>query len=194
MRDTSTLETNGPVYALAADNFDDLYVGGQFTSPGTNLLFTDFYGNFQYGDTLNGLVRAIAFSGLDTYVGGSFTNASGLGANFVAKLANGAIHWSPLGNSVNNSVYAMSVRGTDIFVGGQFTQSGALGVNHIARWDTLSQTWANLGSGADNSVNGLATDNNFVYAGGDFLNAGNKPSAHFGRWGQVKTFLPLILK
>ncbi len=182
--------TDGPVYTLVSDGAGGLYIGGFFLSPRTNLVSTDFYNWNGAGEALNNTVRAIALQGNDVFAAGDFTNASGSGANHIARLINGAPKWTVLGNSLNDGVISLAWQGSTLVAGGLFTQSGALGVNHVARWDGVN--WLALGAGVDGPAWAVATDPNFIYTGGAFFNAGGKPAAYFDRWGQYKTFEPVI--
>ncbi|MEK9138399.1 MAG: hypothetical protein AAB393_14840, partial [Bacteroidota bacterium] len=120
------------------DNWDE-----QFNLPGTN----DW-------------VRAIAVSGNDIYVGGSFTTVEKIVANRIAKW-NGT-SWSALGDGLNNTVYTLAVSGSDIYVGGSFTTAGGTTANRIAKWNGTS--WSALGSGTSDDVHAIAISGNDVYA------------------------------
>ena len=188
----------------------DVYVGGYFESiaqGATRLGAADYIakwdgmqwsalGSNGAGDgALNAEVLAIAVSGADVYVGGSFTDVNDNGvvltaADYIAKW-DGA-NWSALGSNgagdgaLNSEVYAFAVNGTDLYVGGYFdnvNNSGTIlaAADQIARWDGTN--WHPLsgdGSG-DGSLNGevdalvINGDGN-LYVGGTFYdvnNAGN---------------------
>lgn len=127
------------------------------------------------------MVNAVAVSGSNVYVGGSFTRAGSVNATNIAKW-NGS-NWSALGGGVNNQVYVIAVRGTDVYAGGKFTAAGGIDVNFIAKWDGSS--WSALGSGWNNGVSGyvyaLATRAEGpveVYVGGNFSDvSGDFPAA-----------------
>jgi hypothetical protein len=82
------------------------------------------------GELYPGQVNAIAVSGSDLYVGGTFTNAAGIAtADYIAKWSGSA--WSALGSNgagdgaINLYTYglkvdAIAVSGTDVYVGGTF--------------------------------------------------------------------------
>ncbi|MCB9298216.1 MAG: hypothetical protein H6559_34635 [Lewinellaceae bacterium] len=97
------------------------------------------------GSGLNLTVFAIAISGSDVYVGGSFTSAGGNpNANYVARWDGNA--WNALGSGLNATVYALAVSGSDVYVGGDFDNAGSNpGADRIARWD--GSAWHALGSG-----------------------------------------------
>lgn len=117
-------------------------------------------------DTLNNAVRAIAISGTDLYIGGSFTYIDEKKVNYVAKW-NGTT-WSALGPGVNNVVYSIAVSGNDVYVGGDFSEAGGVPAAFIAKWNGFS--WSSLGAAAGfgNRVNAIAIIGTDVYAGGAF--------------------------
>jgi hypothetical protein len=129
---------------------------------------------------VDGSVFAIAVSGSNVYVGGSFALAGGVAANNIAEWNGTMGTWSALGSGVNGDVNAIAVVGSDIYVGGSFTEAGGVMANNIAVWD--GQNWSALGSGVNGSVLALAAAQDGVYVGGEFTQAGGKPSYHFARW------------
>ena len=73
---------------------------------------------------INNPVYAIAVSGADVYVGGSFFSAGSVsGADRIARW-DGA-QWHALGGGINSgAVYAIAISGADVYVGGRFTDAG----------------------------------------------------------------------
>ena len=69
-----------------------------------------------------GNINAMAVSGSDLYVGGTFTVAGGSNILNVAHWDGRS--WSPLGTGISNTanpyVYSVAVNGTDVYVGGAF--------------------------------------------------------------------------
>jgi hypothetical protein len=132
-------------------------------------------------------VDALAVSGSDLYVGGTFKNAGGdPRADFVAKWNGDA--WSGLGSNgsgdgaIHGEVYALAVSGSDLYVGGEFTDvAGIAAADNVAMWN--GTTWFALGSngsgnGALNDyVTVLAASGTTVYVGGNFLVAAGIPEA-----------------
>ena len=136
---------------------------------------------------LKGIVYAIAVSGTDVYVGGSFENADSLpAADYIAKWD--GVNWSALGadslgnGSLKNTVYALAVSGTDLYAGGQFSDvwngGGSLdAADYIAKWN--GSVWSALGGngaggGSINSfVYAIAVNGTDVYAGGAFTDVNN---------------------
>jgi hypothetical protein len=89
------------VSALAVSG-SDLYVGGAFTTAGTNRAMNvakwDGSAWSALGSGVGGTVRALAVSGTNLYAGGEFTTAGGSSAQYVAKWDGSA--WSALGSGV----------------------------------------------------------------------------------------------
>ncbi len=141
---------------------------------------------------LSGDVYAIAVSGSNVYVGGSFTTVGGISANNIARWDGN--QWYTLGggpqNGVSGPVLAITVAGSDLYVGGAFGMAGGAPANNIARWN--GSTWFPLANGANigtnNSVATVAVSGSNVYAGGDFTTAGGVSASHVARWDGSKWF------
>ena len=192
----SSNELNSFVFALAVSG-SDLYVGGDFIQaggvPANNVARWNGSswvslgtGSGNGGNGVSGNVNALTVSGSDLYVGGSFSQATGVPANNVA-CWNGS-SWASLstgsGNGVNNVVDALAVSGSDLYVGGSFTQAGGIPANYIARWNGSS--WASLGAESGNGVRGgviaLAVSGSDLYVGGLFTEAGGLAANRVVRW------------
>ncbi|MDW8233695.1 MAG: hypothetical protein RMJ54_13030, partial [Roseiflexaceae bacterium] len=137
-------------------------------------------------------VLAIAVSGNNVYIGGSFTDAGGVPeADYIARW-DGA-RWHALGSGLNGSVTAIAISGNNVFVGGTFLNAGGVPeADYVARWD--GSQWHALGSSGGNGplelpplnplypnppVSAIAVSGNNVYIGGTFLNAGGVPEADY---------------
>jgi len=189
------------VEALAVDASGNLYVGGAFwevyngsTTPLPTAAYiakwdgTDWSAlgdNGSGGPALNDYVNAIAVSGSDVYVGGSFTNAGGLSAaDHIAKW-NGST-WSALGDDgsgegplADGTVLALAVGGSTLYAGGFFGtvyDSGALvnSANYLAQWDGSHWTGVGGTSSGSSSLGGpvwaLKYYRGVLGVGGDFVN------------------------
>ena len=171
------------VYAIAVSENNEIDVGGM-TYPQSLLKITESgdqinYDEIEISDYYSpARVYAIAVSGQNVYVGGTFNSVEGTAADNIA-VWNGT-NWSALELGVDGRVQAISASGTDVYVGGEFTAAGGSAASNIAKWD--GATWSPLGSGLNGLVRSLAWSPAGVYAGGDFFLAGGKPSHHFGRW------------
>ena len=181
---------NAGVTTIAIDSAGRVYVGGYFTQaggvsanrvasfdPATNT-WSALGTGAQNG--VNSFVNALAIDGSGkVYVGGEFTQAGGVSANYVARFDPLTNTWSSLGtgaqNGVNGSVYSLVVDVSGrVYVGGGFTQAGGIISYRVARFDPLTNLWSVLGSGSQNGVNGgvsaLAIDaQGRVYVGGSFF-------------------------
>ena len=176
---------------------DAVYATGSFTNvndppfifPVNHIAMWDGFNWYPVGSgvNLNGAINALAVSGNNVYVGGTFTNASGVTANRVAVWNGG--NWASLGtgtgNGVNGTVFAIAINGSDVYVGGSFMNAGTTVVRGIARWDGAS--WSGLGSGATGpstaEVRALAFDGNgMLYAAGRFTNISGINANAIARW------------
>ncbi|MDR3668949.1 MAG: T9SS type A sorting domain-containing protein [Ignavibacteriaceae bacterium] len=199
---------NGVNYDVAAISISgtDVYVGGSFTLLGdgttsaNNIVkwnsATCTWSTLTSGASngVNNIVYAIAVSGTDVYVGGSFTflGDGSTSAKGIAKW-NGST-WSTLpsgaSNGVNSVVQAISISGSDVYVGGSFTLlgDGTTSAKNIAKWNTTTSTWSTLTSGASNGVNNtvqaIAVSGSDVYVGGQFtlLGDGSTSAKRIAKW------------
>ncbi len=192
---------NGEINAIAVAPSGLVYLGGHFTAcddaPASMIVaFKPQTGRFQAlgrgaGNGVNSTVYALAVSGSDLYVAGSFTQAGDQPANSIARW-NGS-SWSSLGTGLvpgaNSYINALAVSGGDLYVGGRFTQIGGQPANNIARWN--GGTWSPLGTATVNgvardgglaSVNSLAISGSDLYVGGAFTEAGGQPANRIARW------------
>ncbi len=130
---------------------------------------------------LNGDVSAIAVSGNNVYVGGSFTDAGGNSdADYIATW-NG-ISWGSLGHGLNGAVYAIAISGSDVYAGGQFTDAGDdANADYVAKWNGSS--WSALDTGLNGGVAAIAISGSDVYVEGWFTDAGGDGNAdRIAKW------------
>ncbi len=202
---TGGLGIIGTVYALAASG-TDLYVGGDFTLAGN--LAVNYIAKLNTltntwsalgtggGNGVNYIVRALALSGNDLYVGGDFGAANIGGAQVsalrVAKYNTLTGAWSALGTSGGNGVgdsnspsdilNALATMGNDLYVAGKFTivNSGGptVSVNHIAKYNA-SSGWGPVGTGGGNGVDALV-NYSLLANGNDFYLGGSFGTANIG--------------
>ena len=204
---------NNWVQALAIDG-TNVDVGGWFTDAG-GVATADYVSQWN-GSSWSGLgsdgsgggaiapspeapapvVFALAVSGTDLFVGGSFIDVAGISeADVIAKWSGGA--WSNLGSNGTNdgaifgpaAVYALAVSGADLYVGGSFTNAPGIGVagDNIAKWNGSSWSpvgWNSLGDGAiTHNVHALTVAGTDLYVGGEFYDAAGIATAdRIARW------------
>lgn len=170
--------TNGAVFCMYNDSnaiHDFLYVGGGFHTSGNDTLNNCGYWN----DTTfhhmgmndwgtNDSVHCLTQFNNHLYAGGSFTQAGGILANYIARWdGNG---WQPVGNGFNSPVYTLTVYNNQLYAGGAFTSSGSTTTNHIAYWN--GSQWMQVAGGLNDAVKTMCVGNSSLYIGGDFTNAG----------------------
>jgi hypothetical protein len=191
----------GFVYALAVVG-NEVVVGGAFSSAGgvsANCVArfntqTNTWSALGTGSSngVNNTVLALAVVGNEVFVGGFFTSAGGVSANYVARFNTQTNTWSALGTGSSNGVSgggvaALAVVGNEVFVGGRFTSAGGVSANRVARFNTQTNTWSTLGTGIiSNGVNGevsaLAVVGNEVFVGGRFTSAGGVSANNVARF------------
>jgi hypothetical protein len=181
------------VYALAALG-SNVYAGGSFGMAGNSpASFIAKWNGSAWSALGSGMagaypayppyVVAMAASGSDVYVGGSFLlTAGGIAATNIAKWNGNA--WSALGAGIGGAYYpnvrALAVSGSNVYAGGYFDTAGGSPANCIAKWD--GSTWSALGSGLQNGVYALAVSGGDLYAGGAFTNAGGSQISWIAKW------------
>lgn len=129
----------------------------------------------QYWSDMAGGMNDWVFSSVvyqgELIVGGKFTSAGGVNANYIAKWDGSG--WSPLGTGMNGKVNALTVYNGFLVAGGEFTMAGGLEVNFIAQWDGTS--WSDELGGVGSTVAALTVYGNDLIVGGYFLEADNLP-------------------
>lgn len=149
----------------------------RFNSRMHDLIFADGDENWDSSFAalgLNGIVRAIAVSGDDVYIGGDFTMLGGMTVNHIARWNSITKTWSAMGGGVHGfgttTIYAIATVGNLVYVGGAFAWAGdppAPGTNPatrgIAVWNGSS--WAPLGYGVGHGPHAIAVNGSDVYVG-----------------------------
>jgi len=202
----------GGSFVKVLTSFDDgtgpaLYAGGQFTTAGGLeagqiarwdgqewSALTGPSGNGVDGFGPDALAIFDDGGGADLYVGGWFTSAGGLTANYIARWD--GTEWStldyPTGTGMGGPVSALATfddsAGHGLIAGGFFQLAGGVTANRIAKWDGSS--WSPLatpsGNGTNGSVEDLAVlncgDSPALYAGGGFTTAGGLAANRIAKW------------
>ncbi len=166
---------NEMVTTLAVQN-GYLYAGGAFTDAGGDAT-ADNVAVFN-GYAWHGLAGAGALDGAISnavmalqvlpngrvYIGGAFTNVTGLGAkgNRVAYWDPALQSWNALGgpgamdNAIGATVFSLAVSGSRVYVAGSFDNAGGVPqADRVAMWDGAA--WRSLGAsanGTDGAVDG----------------------------------------
>ena len=109
-------------------------------------------------------------------VGGTFDNAAGMDADFVAEYKDGG--WAT--RSVNGTVFAVETIGNDTYVGGDFRAADGSVVKNIVRWDGTS--WHPLQQGVDGIVRAILRVGSDLYVGGEFTDASGVEVNGVARW------------
>jgi hypothetical protein len=160
--------TNGPVYAIEAQDTAHVYAGGRFDTAGTikanNIAKWNSIGWDSLGSGTNGTIKVLLSFHGKLYAGGSFTMAGGLVANNIA-VWDGST-WAALGTGTNGPVYAFTIFNGNLYAGGAFTMAGGHIVNNVAKWDGTN--WSALSGGRNGDVYALASYKGDLYAGGKF--------------------------
>lgn len=167
---------NGTVMAAVPDGSGGWFIGGQFTSVGTDLranlahVLAD-HSVSPWNPGASAIVRTMLLSSGVLYVGGDFLTLGGSGRNRIGAIdaASGAItSWNP---NANGSVRALAAGPSALYVGGQFTTIGGQARNRIAALDTgtgaADPAW---NPNANSLVLALAYEptGNRLYVGGQF--------------------------
>jgi hypothetical protein len=173
---------------------NQLYAGGLFTAAGDgivnsigrwdgtnwNPLGNGVTGSFFTGGSV--IVRGMAMIGTNLYAGGSFTNASGVIVNNIARWDGS--NWWALGSGVDSTIRALMVaNGTNLYAGGQFTNAGGIPSRGASMWDGTAWHSLNGGLSGSGTVNAFAYDGvSTIYAGGIFTTAGGVSATNIAKW------------
>ncbi len=145
-----------------------LVVGGEFTSPASNVAVWNGTSWQTLGTGLNGVVYGLTIFNSQLIAVGAF---SGTGNNVSSW--NGSV-WSGLGLGTNDTVYSATVYASALRIGGKFTTAGGLNCNRVAGWNGTQ--WFQMGTplnGTNNTVYALTTFGSDLIIGGEFTAAGN---------------------
>jgi hypothetical protein len=184
---------NGSVYSIVI-NDSDVYIGGNFSSAGgvtvNNIvdynISTKTWNPLGSGTNgVNNAINAMVYFGGYLYVGGSFTNAGGSSANYIARWDGSA--WHSLGtptNGVGSTVYALAISGNSLYVGGGFSTAGGNKAHYLASWNGTS--WDSVGTSATDIagtyVYSILPAGNSLYIGGAFTTAGTITVNNIAMW------------
>ena len=181
---------NDTLQAIAVSG-QRVFVGGNLTAAGnTRANFVAGYDGTRWYALNKGIsgapgstfIWALAADASNVYAGGSFTNADGSGARYIARWDGSS--WSPLGSGTAGVVSVIKIIGSNTYVGGYFTTAGGVTVNGIARWDGAN--WYALGGGVAGGsqpyVAAIESDGTNLYVGGTFTSAGGVNATNIAQW------------
>ncbi|WP_419211069.1 PQQ-dependent sugar dehydrogenase [Maribacter sp. X9] len=196
---TGITGTNNEIRAIAFDENNTLYIGGNFDTAGGNsaarIAQWDGVNWSALGPGTSGFVQAIEANADYIYAGGNFTVSGSQTVNRIARYNRSTKLWEMLGNGLSGNVNSLKANGEYLYVAGTFETASDDGntnkiVNNIARWST-DEGWQALGPnttvGVDNRVNSLTfTKNNTeLIAGGNFATAGSVSVGNIATWAAV---------
>jgi hypothetical protein len=166
--DGATNGVQGTVYALANDEDQALFVGGNLTdaggSPVNRIAQWDGATWAPLGAGVNATVYALHARARALFVGGAFSEAGGAPANHIARWSGTA--WAPLDVGVDGTVRALTTYRGALIAGGDFVTVNGFEMNHVARW--IGAGWLGMGEGVGGSetVTALMVADDLVWAGG----------------------------
>ena len=131
------------------------------------------------GRGMNDGVNAVAFLDGQLVVGGNFTMAGNVPANFIARW-NGR-SWEEMGGGFNQAVLALKVVNGVLYAGGTFFAKGdGIELGGIARWDGAA--WQPMGFGFNRWVFDIEDYYGTVVVGGNFTSTGGRPVNRVCYW------------
>jgi len=188
---------SGEVTTLAVSGTSTVYVGGAFTTIGTNnqtrhriaaiktnATATAVAEATTWNPNADATVKALAISGSTVYAGGTFASIGATVRNRLAALngSNVPTSWNP---NPSAEVKTLAVSGEIVYAGGTFTTIGtnnaarariaAINTNATAEATATATTWNPNASTAASAVNALAVSGEIVYVGGSFTTIGSTP-------------------
>jgi hypothetical protein len=123
-------------------------------------------------------VLALLSVGSDLYVGGAFTEASGVPAANVARWDGS---WHSVGTGFGGHLCGFATYGGEVVAVGAFLESDGSPGNLVARWD--GNAWQPLGDGLAGGVAAAAVEfDGELWVGGTFTSAGGAPVTGLARW------------
>ena len=161
---------NGTVHSLALDSASQtIYAAGAFTQSikgnacqNIAAYISGFAGYdwISVGNGVNGTVHTLLVRGTKLYVGGEFTQASGLAANHVAVYDIVTGLWQAMG-TLDNTVRALTFYNNELYAGGDFT-------GYVSKWNGTQ--WQDITQGfiQGAGVRTLEVYNNELVIGGSF--------------------------
>ncbi|WP_350287904.1 PQQ-dependent sugar dehydrogenase [uncultured Croceitalea sp.] len=137
--------------------------------------------NVGFKGTNGSIATIVNADGNNYYVGGDFTEASGISVQNLAKF-NKTDGWSAFGSGTNGKVNTIAISSNgNVYVGGEFTEIDGVSVSNVAFWDGLG--WNAMNGGTNGPVAKIGIDSNdMVYVGGTFETCGSVTVNNIGLW------------
>jgi hypothetical protein len=120
-------------------------------------------------EDVTGIVRAMAYSAGEVYMGGTFIFGFGVGKS----------------KRVDGYVNAIAIVGRNIYVGGSF-RHGRDATGRILRYNLDAQAWSPLYTGPNGTIFALASRDTSVWAAGIFSTSDGRTTYHIARWDGMK--------
>jgi len=142
----------------------------------TNQLFSQMWSPL--GNGTNNSVNTITSYYNEVYIGGKFTSAGSINANFVARW-NGTV-WQLVGSGFDAEVTTLTTFNNELYAGGYFTRAGTTDIQHLAKWNGLE--WSSVGDGFNDVVTSLLVYESELYACGEFTMSGTTEVSRIAKW------------
>lgn len=131
---------------------------------------------FGFGGTEDGEVWAVEVVGADIYVGGNFTNVSGLmDARGVARWD--GLAWHSLGAGLAGIVHSIAPDESLVYFAGGFSSLEDEDISNVAAWD--GDSWSSMGGGVPDAIYLLAVE---VFDGDVYVGGVGWSGPLFSRW------------
>src|SRR5262245_39673090 len=170
----------------------NLFVSPGLTAEGASVFKVSTLGTGEVATEWNpgvrGSIGALAVSGNDLYIGGSFiyTNALGNLTNLVRVSVTGTgkvdVAWNP---NPDGSVGALALDGTNLYVGGTFASISGTSRSGLAKVSTVTgaadPAWNTEPPGGSFSVRALALNGTALFVLGNFNYLGGQPRTNIAK-------------
>ena len=193
---TNGIHSIGTIRSLASDG-TTLYVGGQFTTLGTESrkglgaitlssgVVTSFDSGADNSEDIFTAVNSIYLLGSSLYVGGDFTDIGGSARRSFAEIDTStglATSFNPSpstsGFSNDSTINAIEYDGTNLWASGYFSSIGGQTRNNLAVIDISTGLASSVNPSLSGSVSSLKIDGSTLYVGGYFNSIGGQSRNH----------------
>ena len=143
------------------------------------------------GNTLDGMVHALALLNGEVYAGGTFQSVGGSSGDYVAKWTGS--NWITVGSGIDGpdpgepvffpsgvGVFSLAVSGGNLYAGGGFDTVGGALASGVARWNGSS--WSALGDGISGRVYAMTPSGSDLFVAGSFWTAGDVAANNIAKW------------